>query len=234
MKKNMIPGSEYNSDSYFELLYKKIVANIKENRTKGNGELDRYSMAYDIIEKMSSIMDQKSCETKGHMKRVGKRAAFFGEILNLSKDEVCALEIAGNLHDIGKIMIPHEILHKPGKLTNMEFEVIKSHPLFSYNLLVHYDCDILKMAAEAALDHHENFDGTGYPYQKIGNAISFLGRIITIIDTFDALCEKRCYKEAWSNSEITDFFVLEKGKKFDSILADLLLNNIEAIRSIED
>ena len=142
--------------------------------------------------------------------------------------------MAAPMHDVGKIGIPDEILHKPGRLNPDEFEVMKTHTLVGYEILKSSGRDVLKAAALIALEHHERWDGTGYPYQKAGEEISLMGRIISIVDVFDALYNKRIYKKPWPLENIISLVEEEKGFHFDPKLVDLFLENIDDIVQIQE
>jgi HD-GYP domain-containing protein (c-di-GMP phosphodiesterase class II) len=131
------------------------------------------------------------------------------------------------MHDVGKIGIPDAILNKPGKFTDEEFEVMKSHAELGYKMLKHSSKSILKAAAIVAYEHHEKWDGSGYPRGLKGEEIHIYGRITAIADVFDALGSDRVYKKAWPLKKILNLFEEEKGKHFDPILTELFLDNLE-------
>ncbi len=116
-----------------------------------------------------------------------------------SESEV--VKVASTMHDLGKIAIPDKILKKPGRLDTDEFEVIKSHTTHGYKILNNSDLEVLKIAADIALNHHEKFDGSGYPAGKKGREIPLNARMLSIIDVFDAMTHRRIYKEAVSQEE---------------------------------
>ncbi|MEA1967134.1 MAG: HD domain-containing phosphohydrolase, partial [Thermodesulfobacteriota bacterium] len=130
-------------------------------------------------------------------------------------------------HDIGKIGTPESILHKPGKLTAKEFEIIKTHAETGYYILKNSKRQIMKTAAIVAWQHHEKWNGTGYPQGLAGENIHIYGRIAAIADVFDALSHKRCYKDVWSIERIEKLFKQERGKHFDPYLMDLFLSDID-------
>jgi len=135
--------------------------------------------------------------------------------------------MASPMHDIGKIGIPDSILLKPGKLTTEEFEIMKTHAELGYNILKTSKRDMLKAAAIVAHEHHEKWDGSGYPFNKKGDDIHIYGRVSAVADVFDALYHKRCYKEAWPLEDILKLFKEESGKHFDPKLVNILLNNTD-------
>jgi len=138
------------------------------------------------------------------------------------------------MHDIGKVGIPDAILNKPGRHTVDEFKVMQTHSILGYEMLKGSDRPIIKAAAIVALEHHEKYDGSGYPNGTAGEDIHIYGRITAIADVFDALGSKRVYKEAWDLNRILDLFKEEKGKQFDPKLVDLFLDNLDKFLSIKD
>lgn len=136
--------------------------------------------------------------------------------------------LACALHDVGKIGLPRELLCKPGKLTPEEFEVMKRHAGFGYSVLHEAAGKIegvtyLSLAAEVALTHHEKFDGSGYPNQLVGNAIPLSGRIVAVVDVYDALCSSRPYKEGWEKELVIDYLRKNSGSHFDPQVVAALL-----------
>jgi response regulator RpfG family c-di-GMP phosphodiesterase len=138
------------------------------------------------------------------------------------------------MHDIGKVAIPDDILHKPAKLTDEEFEIMRTHAELGYRMLCHSQRPLLKTAAMIAFEHHERWDGKGYPRYLKGEEISIEGRITAIADVFDALGSDRCYKKAWEDEEIFELLKEQKGKHFDPELIDLFFENIDKFKEIRD
>ena len=138
------------------------------------------------------------------------------------------------MHDLGKVGIPDAILNKPGRLTEAEFEVMKTHASMGYEMLSRSNRHVFQVAARLARDHHEHWDGQGYPRGLSGQDISIEGRITAIADVLDALLSVRCYKPAWPEEEVLRYFSQERGKKFDPQLTDIVLNQFEAIMEIRN
>ena len=168
-------------------------------------------------------------ETHLHVDRVTKFSCFIAEKLKLKQDEIELLEKIAALHDFGKLKIPQEILAKPGRLTNEEFEIIKQHPQIGYELLRNSGSEVLDLAALVSLQHHENFDGSGYPCGLRGEEIHLYSRIIAAADVLDSLASARCYKQPWSKAQIRAFFEYQRGKKFDPKVADIVLEYFEEL-----
>ncbi len=182
---------------------------------------------------MGVIEEQRSKETNNHTLRVTKYSQLLGDLSGLSEREVELLSMAAPLHDIGKLGIPDAILLKPGKLTEAEYEVMKNHCQMGYNMLSHSKRDVLQSAAIIAYQHHEKWDGSGYPQGLAGEEIHIYGRIVTLVDVFDALAAKRIYKEKWALPEILTYIEKQRGSQFDPKLVDFLVENIDAFLAIK-
>jgi len=128
--------------------------------------------------------------------------------------------------------IPPEILNKPGKLTDEEFEVMKSHTTNAYNLLKNSQRRLFKAGALIAQQHHEKWDGTGYPEKLQGDDIHIYGRVVALADVFDALTHERCYKEAWSPEKALEYIQFQSGKHFDPELVEIFTQHFEEFTKI--
>lgn len=177
----------------------------------------------ELIHIMSVVGESRSQETGKHVKRVAAYAKMLAELYGMDEEEASLLSEASPMHDIGKIAIPDAILNKTGALTREEWEVMKTHSRLGYDMLKGSSRKLLQAAAIVAHEHHEKYDGSGYPRGIMGEAIHIYGRIVSIVDVLDALGSKRSYKKAWSNEEIFAYLLEEKGKHFDPNLVDLLL-----------
>lgn len=186
----------------------------------------------DVIYKLGEIGESRSKETGQHVKRVAEYSALLGELYGLSREEYTMLKIASPMHDIGKIAIADEILNKPAKFTQEEFEIMKNHATYGYEMLKNSNRPIIKAAATIAFTHHEKYDGSGYPLGIAGEDIDIFGRITAVADVFDALYSVRVYKKAWSLEEVLEYFRTESGKHFDPKLVSLFLENIEQFLEI--
>jgi putative two-component system response regulator len=138
------------------------------------------------------------------------------------------------MHDVGKIGIPDAILLKPGKLQSDEWETMKTHAEIGARLLDGNDSDLLTMAREIALSHHEKWDGSGYPLGLSDTTIPLSGRIAALADVFDALTSRRPYKEAWSVTDAVDLIRNNRGRHFDPDLVDLFLADVDSFVRIKD
>ena len=181
----------------------------------------------EILNRMGMIAETRSKETGNHVKRVAKYSEIIAKELNLDEEEIELLYNASALHDIGKVGIPDAILNKPTKLTKDEFEIMKNHAQYGYNMLKGSKNKIVQTGAIIAHQHHERYDGTGYPNNLKGEEINLFARITSLADVFDALSEERPYKKAWTIDEISQLVKDERGKHFDPVIVDIFLNNLD-------
>ena len=188
----------------------------------------------DLINVLGEAIETRSGETGHHVKRVTKVSVLLGQLYGLSASECEIIEIISPMHDVGKIGIPETILEKPGKLTAEEWSIMQSHAYVGFKLLSSSDGEIIHQAAIIALEHHEHWDGNGYPYSKSGTDIHIFARITAIADVFDALLSKRCYKDAWPIEKVITLFKEQKGKQFDPKLTELLLHNMDKFIAIRN
>ncbi|QSZ42038.1 PAS domain S-box protein [Sulfurimonas aquatica] len=188
----------------------------------------------EVVLTMGAIGETRSKETGLHVKRVAEYSYLLARLSGLSEKEASLLKQASPMHDIGKVGIPDNILNKPGKLTDEEFEIMKTHAEIGYEMLKYSKRAILKASATVAYTHHEKYNGTGYPNKTIGKDIHIYGRITAIADVFDALGHDRVYKKAWPLEDILELFTKERGKHFDPDLIDLFFENLEKFLSIKE
>jgi response regulator RpfG family c-di-GMP phosphodiesterase len=183
---------------------------------------------------MGTIAETRSKETGQHVRRVAEYSKYFALKLGLGEEEAEMLKLASPMHDVGKIGIPDSILNKPGKHTPEEFEIMKTHALLGYDMLKHSNKKILQTAAIVAKEHHEKYDGSGYPYGLKGEEIHIYGRITAVADVFDALGSDRVYKKAWEDKRIFELFKEQRGKHFDPKIIDIFFENLEDIFAIRN
>lgn len=180
----------------------------------------------DMIFLLMTIMESASDETCGHMRRVAeytKLLAHYHPVI--PERDLETIYLASLLHDIGKITIPVSILHKPGALNEEEYKLIKTHTEQGKNILQFSRRVLIKTAEIIVHEHHERWDGAGYPRALKGNDIHIYGRIVGLADTFDALSQKRVYKDAWKMDDIIEYINNQRGKQFDPELVDILMNH---------
>lgn len=187
----------------------------------------------EVIFTLGEIVETRSKETANHVRRVAEYSYLLATLAGCSDEEAELVRLASPMHDIGKIGIPDHILNKPGKLTSEEFEIIKSHTQIGFEILKQSNRKIMKTAATIALQHHERWDGSGYPNAVSGDAIHLYGRITSVADVFDALGHKRVYKDAWEEKDILDYMLEQSGVMFDPKIVQLLFDNIEKMQEIK-
>jgi response regulator RpfG family c-di-GMP phosphodiesterase len=197
-----------------------------------NQELE--STQKEIIYTMGEITETRSKETGHHVKRVAEYSRLLALKYELSEQEAEVIRLASPMHDVGKVGIPDAILNKPGPLTEEEFEVIKAHASLGYEMLKHSNKQVLNAAATIAQQHHEKYDGSGYPLGLKGENIHIYGRITAVADVFDALCSDRVYKKAWEMDRVLDFLQSQKHRHFDPILVDLFLTHLDEFLMIKE
>lgn len=192
------------------------------------------STQQEIIYHMGEIAESRSQETGNHVRRVAEYSRLLALKYGLDAQEANKIAMASPMHDIGKVGIPDAILYKPGKLTDEEWEIMKTHAMLGYAVLQHSKRPILQASAIIAKEHHEKYDGTGYPLGLSGEAIHLYARIVAIADVFDALSHDRCYKKAWEDADVFAFFEKERGAHFDPQLVDMFLAAKEEFLTIRD
>ena len=188
----------------------------------------------EIIYTMGEIAETRSKETGNHVKRVAEYSKLIALKLGINEQEAEMLKLASPMHDIGKVGIPDNILNKPGKLTPEEFEIMKTHAQLGYEMLKHSSKPILQAAAIVSKEHHEKYNGKGYPLGLSGENIHIFARITAVADVFDALGSDRIYKKAWEDKKIFELFNNEKGEHFDPKIIDIFFENLEEIKQIRD
>lgn len=179
--------------------------------------------SYELFSVMHELQ-KTDTSTMAHLMNVSLLCRLIGVWAGLDKEFVDHLTLAGLLHDIGKLRIPNEILLKPGKLTPEEFEEIKKHPLYSYEILK--DMKVYKDIKYAALLHHEKFDGSGYPFGYTGDRIDDMTGIVTIADVYDAMTAKRCYHNAMCPFDVIADFEYDGINKYHPKYIGMFLNKI--------
>jgi HD-GYP domain-containing protein (c-di-GMP phosphodiesterase class II) len=188
----------------------------------------------ELIARMGEIGETRSKETGNHVKRVAEYSRQLAMLMGLPGDEAELLKMASPMHDIGKVAIPDRVLLKPGKLDEEEWEIMKTHASIGHELLSHSERPILQAAAIVAGQHHEKWDGSGYPTGLAGEKIHIYGRITALADVFDALGSERVYKKAWPLEQILELMNEQSGRHFDPQLVKLFQQNLPVFLSIRD
>jgi PAS domain S-box-containing protein/putative nucleotidyltransferase with HDIG domain len=182
--------------------------------------------AYDItLEGWAKALEFRDKETEGHSRRVTETTLKIARALDISEDELVQIRRGALLHDIGKMVIPDDILRKPGTLTDEELIIIRKHPEAAYQLLA--PIPYLKKALEIPYCHHEKWDGTGYPRGLKRREIPVSARIFAVADVWDAVQSDRSYKKGWSQEEAVAHLKQQAGKYFDPRIVDLFLRLLE-------
>jgi len=226
----------FDNCSHLTTLEKKLVRIFANNIAIG---IDNISLTREIINTqkeviltLGEIVETRSQETAHHVTRVAEICYLLAQKSGMDEKDCELLRLASPMHDVGKIGVPEVIINKPGALSDQEFKIVQDHSRIGYDILKKSNRSIMQAAAIVALQHHERWDGTGYPQRLVGEDIHIFGRIAAIADVFDALSHERCYKEAWPMDKIIEFFESESGKHFDADLVNIFLQNIEDCQAI--
>lgn len=207
---------------FAEMLEEKVseqTKELKEQQTKKEDLLRK------TVTALSETVDAKDRYTSGHSKRVAMYSKMIAQRMGKEEWELEEIYSAGLLHDVGKIRVPEEIINKPSKLTDEEFELIKLHPVTGYHILKEISED--HFYADGAHFHHERYDGTGYPNGLAGESIPEIARIICVADAYDAMASNRSYREALPQEVVREEIIKGKGTQFDPKIADIMLQMID-------
>lgn len=186
----------------------------------------------ELLSTLGGVIETRSHETANHVQRVAAYSGLLAQKCGLPEEEIRLLVAASPMHDIGKIGIPDAILHKQGKLTPEEYNVIKHHTVIGHNILHGSERDLMTRACVIALEHHERWDGKGYPCGLKGEEINLLARITALADVYDALSLDRVYKQAWPRDKVLEYLRQERGTMFDPRIVDLFFENLAEIEGI--
>ncbi|MEI6776020.1 MAG: HD domain-containing phosphohydrolase [Chloroflexales bacterium] len=179
----------------------------------------------DTIAGWSQALDLRDKETNGHCQRVTDLTVHLAREMGISEAEIVHIRRGALLHDIGKMGVPDAILHKPGPLTDAEWDLMRMHPVYSYDLLHHII--FLTPALAIPISHHERWDGKGYPAGLKGEQIPFPARIFAVVDVWDALTNDRPYRTAWSSSKARAYIADRAGVHFDPAVVKVFLANVD-------
>jgi len=186
----------------------------------------------EVVLTLGEVVENRSHEAANHVRRVAEYAACMARLAGLPEEQVAMLRIASPMHDVGKIGIPDSVLLKPGRLDDAEMAVMRTHAAIGERILSASTRPIMQAAAIVAGQHHERWDGAGYPRGTSGEDIHIYGRIVALADVFDALVCRRVYKEPWPRDRVEAHFREQAGTHFDPRLAALLLDNIQKFYDI--
>ena len=200
---------------------------------KKNNEL--YEEQQIMVGSRSELVEAQSHETGMHVKRVAAYTEILCRAMGLSEEETWKISVASMMHDVGKICVPREILHKPGRLTEEEFQEIKKHVDYGHKLLENSPGEVMQIAACIAWEHHERYDGKGYQKNIDGENINLYARCVAVADVFDALVSKRCYKESWTPEQAREEILKQGGQQFDPKITALFDEHFdEFLKVMED
>jgi len=181
---------------------------------------------------LGTLMETRDDDTGHHVVRVAKYSKLLAELYGLDSKDVDLIYKAAPFHDAGKVAIPDNILNKPGKFEPQEWEIMKSHAIKGYEIFKDSTRPILKMAATIAKEHHEYWNGKGYPEGLAGEDINIAGRIVILADVFDALTSERVYKKAWTPEDAVKFIQEQSGEMFEPKIVDLFTQNVDSFIEI--
>ncbi len=189
---------------------------------------------HEIIYRLGRAAEYRDNETGNHVKRVSYYSEKIALKAGLGKSKAHMIRIASPMHDVGKIGISDEIMLKPGKLSDEEYFEMQRHVEIGAEILEGHDSEVLRIAYEIALTHHEKYNGKGYPKGLVGDEIPVSGRIVAIADVFDALTSERPYKKAWSVEKAIHLIESEKGAHFDPYLVECFMSILPEILEIKE
>ncbi len=188
----------------------------------------------EIVLRLARAAEHRDWETGAHIVRIGQYARILADALGLPTDDVDAISWSAPMHDVGKIAIPDYVLLKPGTLDDSEFTVMKQHTTYGRQILGGSDIPLLRLAAEIAWTHHERFDGTGYPRGVSGENIPLAGRIVAVVDVFDALTSNRPYKRAWDVASAIAYLQAGPGKPFDPRCVEAFVARLDDVLAVRE
>jgi two-component system response regulator RpfG len=173
-------------------------------------------------------------ETGFHLIRMSRYSRLIANALALGHDEAETIELAAPLHDIGKIGIPDQILLKPGKLEDGEWQVMRKHPVIGHEILKGSASKYVRMGALIALGHHEKYDGSGYPNGLVGDHVPLCARIVAVADVYDALTSVRPYKTAWASEQAFEYLHGQTGRHFDPRMVEAFAGMKKEVLQIQN
>ena len=180
---------------------------------------------FEVLMKLALVAEYKDTDTGVHIHRIGYMAELLSTLLRQPPEYSFLIRLAAPMHDVGKLGIPDHILQKPGKYDESERKIMNQHPIIGAKILDISDNTLFQLAAQIALSHHEKYDGTGYPYGLAGEDIPLVGRIVAMVDFYDALTMDRCYREAMPDEKALELLKAGKGSHFDPHMVEVFEDN---------
>ncbi|MFY7864858.1 HD-GYP domain-containing protein [Roseateles sp.] len=212
-----------------------IIADLGRLYQERNQALREVARAHhDALLRLSMAAEFRDDDTGVHIMRIGFMAEAVALLAGQSRSYAQMLRRAAPMHDIGKIGVPDAVLKKPGAYTPQERQVMNQHPLIGAQILGRSRVPLFKMAAEVAMTHHERWDGSGYPVGLAGEAIPLCGRIVGVVDYFDALTMDRCYRPALADDVALQMLKDQRGLAFDPMLVDLMVEHVDALIDLRE
>ena len=229
------PGGDQRFDAAASAQMETLVSDLGKMYQERNDALREVVAAHqDTLYKLALAAEYKDDDTGVHIVRIGVLAEALALALGQSRTWSAMLRKAAPMHDIGKIGIPDAILKKPGGFTADERVVMNRHPEIGAEILGQSRVPLFQMAAEISLFHHERFDGKGYPRGIAGTDIPLVGRIVSVVDFFDALSMTRCYRPAFFDEQVKSMLLDERGNAFDPRVVDALMDDWESFVALRD
>lgn len=202
---------------------------ITKNNLLENAISENVELTDEIIKRLCYAAEYNDEDTALHMVRISLYSSVLYKMVEVSKEKNKLMSYAALMHDIGKIGIEDAVLLKPGKLTTQEFNIMKNHTIIGEKILGNSKRDVIRMGCDVALNHHEKWDGSGYPFGRMKKDIPLTARVVAITDVFDALANERVYKKAYPIETCIKILKEERNKHFDGELVDLFLSKIDKI-----
>ena len=184
-----------------------------------------------LIESLTKVIELQSQETGGHVRRVAEYTKILCKAWGMDSEMTWKVSTAAMMHDVGKLYVPIEVQEKPGRLSDNEYEQMKKHIFYGSQMFENSSGDMMEIAKNIALQHHERYDGKGYLGIK-GENIDFYARCVAIADVFDALVSRRPYKRPWSPEEARQQIISQKGRQFDPELVDMFVQHFDEFMEV--
>jgi HD-GYP domain-containing protein (c-di-GMP phosphodiesterase class II) len=216
-----------------QLSYNVLFLHIEETARIKQLSREAIDAEEEIVLAFAEITEAKSGQTGQHVKRVSEYTRVIAEAMGMDYKTVNLMRVASMMHDVGKLMIPPEILEKPGRLTDEEFEIMKNHVVIGESLLHNAPGEIMSMARVIAQQHHEWINGKGY-LGMTGDEIELPAKICAVADVYDALTSARSYKKAWTAEEAYNIITEESGTHFDPEVVEAFKEHFEEIKEVQE